>query len=654
LQSPIKYVTLTGDALLCAGMFIPLFPVTAMTRLTLFLSLSAFIAVLSFSAPTAPAQGYGLIQDDYDQYAQYFKKGRDPNFTTSESWRRKYADHRWAEYAEGDEYRDPMLAAEVLTGIYLIWHVDERLTYQIDNLIIGKAAMSNVLAERVTLDQIYEYITSNPDTLAKMSGRTTASAASGGSSSSSMMSGLSGMMGGSSGGTGSLGGAGGSSGSRTGTGSRAFYSEMELERMYALNRDIDEVARRKIVSGPVITRGQRVEIRSIQNLFDHSEKGWVPAYYFMRDKFLILDKLADKFTFNWSEEKREVYLAVLERVAKMGDEKIDKEEEVALEIQKMLQEKEREEVFVREIQKMQEDGKFALEIRREVKKIKKEAKTKALVKAVAPMMGSGMMGTSSSMGSSGMMSGRPMGTPMGRSPMGGPPMGGGGLDVAALMEMAGSGEVDVEKLKGMAESMGIAIPSGLLGESSSEELKEAAEAHLEKREKRELAYKYIVGVYESSEFHLATLRKIRRYFEHGANQGDPIAQYHLALFLRYLGEFVDSEMDESARLYESENWLTKAAEASDEMKKRVEILRADIAAEYGKTDKRLLDRIQKVLALAKVENDKLTMFDTVLVSVLANIQSSGSGSRSGGGYGGNRGGGGRSGGGYGGGGRGGY
>ena len=584
--------------------YTPFYLVVTMTRLTLFLSLSAFIVVMYFSAPVAPAQGHGLVQDDYDQYAQYFKKGREPNFTTSESWRRKYADHRWAEFADGDEYRDSMLAAEVLTGIYLTQHVDHRLTYQIENIILGKAAMSNVLAERVTLDAIAEYMQKDEAIREKLA--STRATAAGGSSSSSSSSDLAGgpmgALGGGTSGSSRAGGLGGlsstgssstggssSGSSSSGSGSRAFYSDLELERMYALNRNIDEVARRKIVSGPLITRGQRIEIRSIQNLFDHSEKGWVPTYYFMREKFLVLNELADSFTFNWDEERREAELA-----------------------------------------KMMEDP-----------KIRKEAETKAntakaaQATAVRSMMSGGMGSSSSS---------SPMIGLGGR--LGG--LGGPGGDVAG-------GDI-----AGMA-----AMAAPFLEEPSEEEIESAcrdlAEEKMKTKERRELAYKYIVGVYESSDFYLSELRKIRRYFESGASQGDSIAQFHLALFLRYLGEFVDPDMDESTRISNSDSWLSKVAETSDEMKKRIEILYEQIAAEDEKAGKRAIDRTQKLLALVKVEKDKLDLFDTVLLSVLANIKSSGSGtsggSRSGGGgYGGGRSGGmgGRSGGGYGGGRSGGY
>ena len=633
-----------------------------MTRLTLSLSLSAFIAVMSFSAPVAPAQGYGLIQDDYDQYVQYFKKinertdlGREPNFATSESWRRKYADHRWAEYADGDENRDPMLAAEVLTGIYLIQHVDQRLTYQIENLIIGKAAMSTVLAERVALDMIAEYMKDDPGIIEKIRNKTITSAGSTGGSASSMTS--AGRGGG--GGLGSsTSGLGSNSSTANRTGSMAFYSERELAWMYALNRDIDAVARKKIVSGPTITHGQRIEIRQTQNLFEHSEKGWVPTYYFMRDKFLILNELADRFTFNWDPETRTKYLKELIRVAVMvaGKTKTEMEEEM-------------------------EKEKVDLDMRKYVRKVHEEVATKALLKAVGPMMGNGSMGGgmmgSSSMGS-GMMGGPPMGggmmdrPPMGGGMMGGPPMGGGmmgrppmgggmmggqpmgmgapvgggmtGDDVKNALSAAGIDQetlsalgVDANALEDIVKNMGTSV-SDLLTKPSEKEIEEAAETVLRTREKRELAYRYIVGVYESSNFHLAELRKIRRYFEDAANQGDPIAQYHLALFLRYLGEFVDPEVDESTRLYESDQWLTKAAEASDEMKKRVEILREQIAAEDEKIGKRVVDRLKKVVALAKVETDKLEMFDTVLLSVQDNIKNGGRSGGYGGGMGGNRGG----------------
>jgi len=279
-----------------------------------------------------------------------------------------------------------------------------------------------------------------------------------------------------------------------------------------------------------------------------------------------------------------------------------------------------------------------------------------------PMGGGGMGGRP--MGGGGMMGGPMGGMPMGGIPRDGAPAGLTPEQVKAAMTAAG---VEPE----MLEAMGVNVESLIsnlpgLGESSEEdkekEFRDYVESELKKREYREKAYKYIVGVYESSDFFLSELRKIRRYFEETADQGDPIAQFHLALFLRYLGEFVDPEVDESSRIYASEEWLDKVAGTSPELKKRVEVLREQIAAEDEKQERRITDRAQKLLALIKVENGKLDQFDTVLMSVLENIKDSGSsgsyggssgrsgrsggmgGSMGGGGYGGGGGSGGRSGG----------
>jgi len=147
------------------------------------------------------------------------------------------------------------------------------------------------------------------------------------------------------------------------------------------------------------------------------------------------------------------------------------------------------------------------------------------------------------------------------------------------------------------------------------------------RELRESAYKYVVGVYQGKDFHLGNLRRIHRYFRAGAEKGDPIAQYHLALFLYYLGDIVDPFSDAATLLSEA-NRLMAEAEKSDVTKDRVRLLREQLAIEARLESRRAASMQQKITALYKVENDKIDMFNIVLMGVRERIRSgTGVGSR---------------------------
>ena len=499
-----------------------------MTRLTLSLSLFAFIAIVFFSAPSAPAQsggGFGLVQSNYDDYARLFKMGKEPNLSPigNQRWRALYRNNRWQDYATGGEFREPMLAAQTLMGIYLVQHVDHQLTYQIENIIWNKAYLSASLAERITLDQIAMYWETNTDPLLEAKR------------------------------------------DAVGQGD-SFYSEDEIYRLQLQRRDLDVIARTRIINPNSISRGMKSEVQAVRNLFDHGERGDVPLYYFMREKFAVLDALAASFTFNWDLEKREA-----------------------------------------EIERMMQNPDLEREVRAEVRTaMAAAAQRRSTAASSSPSGGSPY---SSDYGSSEYDSGS--------SDSG-----------SSSDEFGGSGGPAIPD---WAQGALLAAQAGGMTESEKQEqeqkavdeaLRPAAEAKLKILENRQNAYKYVVGVYESTDFHLGTLRKIERYFRNAAEVGDPIAQYHYALFMRYLGDIVypyESE-DGNDVLYRSEELLRQAEEKPD-MKKRVENLKERLAIEETRKARRDSEKEKKIAALVKVENDKIDMFDTVLLSVRERISS---------------------------------
>ena len=233
-------------------------------------------------------------------------------------------------------------------------------------------------------------------------------------------------------------------------------------------------------------------------------------------------------------------------------------------------------------------------------------------------MGGGMMGGYSG----GMMGGYPGGM-MGGYPggmMGGYP-GGMGMDgMSDPTGMPGTGLGSTATRKPTEEEI-------------AEKVKEVAEERLEWMEARHKAYRYVVGVYQSAGYHMETLQKIYSYYRNAANTGDPIAQYHLALFIKNLGDIVDPYTYPNANECESayRQWLNRAR-ASEIAKKRVEELEAQVAEAADKQRRRDLDYEKKLLALVKVEEDKLDMFDDILIRVRARIAGGGSGSSGSGSY----------------------
>ena len=511
-----------------------------MKHLTLSLFVLALIAAVFIFSPTAPAQGFSRVQADYDEYARLFKIEREPSLspdpkTGNPRWRAMYRNHRWAEYATGGEFREPMNAAQTLVGIYLTQHVDHQLTHHIENIIFNKAILSAQLAERVTLDRISSYwqrATEGSDqglldpTLQEYMN----------------------------------------------AGDEEWYTYDELDRMAIQRRDIDRMARTRMINPQVIANRYRVEIRSVQNLFDHDETGWVPTYYFMREKFLVLDQLADSFTFNWDSEKREAELN-----------------------------KRRESI----------DPALRSRIEREVRDQFLPLRNQAAGLPATVGLGMGGGGSPSDSGSDSEYSS--------------------GSD--SSYEDGGFGG-------------GFAMPSmrtGLTPEQIDEQeqqalerrLRDAVEDELRRKELREMAYKYVVGVYESSDYHLRDLRKIQRYYRNAAEAGDPIAQYHLALFLRFLGDVVDPFTDQADNIAESTKLLSELRQ-HEAVKERVEKLTAQLAREETVAARRLDNMTRKIEALIKVENDKIDLFNEVLTRVRERISSTGgiinrSGSGTGGG-----------------------
>ena len=492
-----------------------------MTRLTLFISLFVFVATLFFSASSVLAQGAALIQGDYKAYERFFTQGKDPNFSTSETWRRNYLAHRWSDYAAGTEYRDPILEAQTLTGIYLTSYVDAQLFHQIESIIISKAALGAVLSEKMTLDLIGDYLERSEDE--KITAKINAAGS-----------------------------------------EQTWYSQMELNKQWMLNRNVEEEARKRIVSGRGISDARWNEIKSTRALFTYAETDWDSIYYFVRERINLLNDLADHFPFNWELDSENM--------------------EAALE-------------------KLMTDPKLRMEIEKEIKDEDAARRSAA----------TGTSLTSSSSGSSSYSSDSSSSS----------------SDYSDSTSYTDTSMLSVVPI----------VPTGMTQEEIEAEVDKRlplkAQEKLAANNERYRAFKYIVGIYQSSDYHMETLQRIHRYYENAAKSGDPIAQYHLSIFLRHLGDIVDPYAEDGEHLSESQKWLDRAR-LSPVTKARVAKLEGDIAETARKQTRRDNDYLKKSKALIKTEEDKIDLYEDILIGVRERIGNSGGGMMGGmygGGYG---------------------
>ena len=489
-----------------------------MTRLILFLSLAVFTAVLLLSASQALAQsriaaapqraGHGLIQNDYDRYAQLFQNNRDPNFVTSDTWRRIYSRNQWRIFAAGSETRDPMHPAQTLTAIYLVSHLDNQLAGQISDIILSKAALGAELSENISLRLIGSYFdrSTDPELVERRDNSSDAN---------------------------------------------DWFSPIEQDRMEFLNLNIDQRVRQRIVSGQGISSARLNEARGLQNRFIERDTDWVSKYYFMRERLNLLDELAKHFPFNWTPEERAAN-----------------------------QERERQAVLA--------DASLRRQIENEVR--------------TAQTRGGRDDGSSDGGGSS-------------QFDGGGSEFGGGDFsDEGFLMPTPG---VDPAEAAARREEQ--------IQAEVERRLAVRADENVRDNENRYRAFRYIVGSYQGSDYHLELLYTIYQYLLKAAESGDPIAQYHLALFLINLGDIVDPHTGIQSHRSEAERWLNRAAQ-SDIARDRVNEVRTLIAAGASRQQRRSQNYAVRLGTLTQVEEDKIDMYVDVLIGVRDSIQSSGSGS----------------------------
>ena len=142
--------------------------------------------------------------------------------------------------------------------------------------------------------------------------------------------------------------------------------------------------------------------------------------------------------------------------------------------------------------------------------------------------------------------------------------------------------------------------------------REQAEEELEKMIAKHKAYKYIVGVYQGMDYHVRDLEQIYYYFLESAEQGNPLAQYHVALFLVYFGDILDMRKEDIEQ--KCREWLAKAYD-SDLTHARVVETNAQLIAENDKKEKRIEDTGKKIETLIRLEHERMDMIDNTLIQM---------------------------------------
>jgi hypothetical protein len=148
-------------------------------------------------------------------------------------------------------------------------------------------------------------------------------------------------------------------------------------------------------------------------------------------------------------------------------------------------------------------------------------------------------------------------------------------------------------------------------------LQAVAKEELEKIVAKHTAHKYLIGIYKGMDYHKRDLEKIYHHYLGAANQGNPIAQYHLALFLVYFGDILDMKKEDVQQ--GSESWLEKAY-SSDLTRERVVALKTQLLTESEKIEKRKEDTGRKIETLIRLEHERIDMIDNVLIQVAKRVR----------------------------------
>jgi hypothetical protein len=171
-------------------------------------------------------------------------------------------------------------------------------------------------------------------------------------------------------------------------------------------------------------------------------------------------------------------------------------------------------------------------------------------------------------------------------------------------------------------NMEIATRPGNLGMEEIQEIKgrnlqAVAIEDLDAMVARHSAHKYIVGVYQGKDYHVGNLKKIYHYFFDAAKKDNPIAQYHIAIFLLYFGDILGMARDEVEQ--SSQDWLQRAY-TSDVTRNRVVEINTLLAVENRKTEKRKEETANKIEKLVSLEHEKMDMVENVLFQTAKRVK----------------------------------
>jgi hypothetical protein len=154
-------------------------------------------------------------------------------------------------------------------------------------------------------------------------------------------------------------------------------------------------------------------------------------------------------------------------------------------------------------------------------------------------------------------------------------------------------------------------------EIKGRKLQEVAQKELERVVAHHTAHKYLIGVYQGMDYHVRDLQRIYRYYLGAANQGNPIAQYHIALFLIYFGDILGMKKEDAGQ--KSQDWLAKAYH-SNLARDRVVELSTQLIADNEKIKEREEATERKMERLLRMEHEKITAVEDVLIQMAKRVR----------------------------------
>ena len=148
-------------------------------------------------------------------------------------------------------------------------------------------------------------------------------------------------------------------------------------------------------------------------------------------------------------------------------------------------------------------------------------------------------------------------------------------------------------------------------------LRAVAAEKLEKIVAQHRAHRHILGIQQGRELYQRDLEDIYRYYLDAANQGNPVAMYHIIYFLVHFGDILG--LNEQEILRELEGWRERAL-TSDLTRDRIVELSRRLAREEADRERREEEAARRIETLVRLAQDRMDMIDNIVIQQAKRIQ----------------------------------